>query len=438
MRAISSDESVKDVGAGRFVPRFSSPHGGTEGLMKSQAGARIVAITMDRASESVVITRSDHMETRFELAPSPFEATSVMASYRYSPIDGTLLATTQAGDEVLFEMPTLDSLAPLGRRLCVYLDQNQWRTIANVRYGIGPASAEDRRAVGQLEEWVQAQRIVLPASAGHYAETTKWGDTSLRYLAGLTVLQLSRGWQMRDPLQVRREELRMAFRELVAPGSAGPVTDIFTLEPDALHASRLAPAPDLLATPVPPEFVLMHHALTSSTALIDVMLDTEPIDRVADPGWTRWNQEFSDWLHLQDRDSLQKRKSIDVLVLTDLQQDIAAEAHASGVTAAQFHDWIVNGGFQSSMTTMKQLGLFREMLYDRHIAGAKWESNDLTDMVYLSCAAGYADAVICERHMGGVLRQSLARLGQPPHIFRKLPEAIPYLAARLAETSSAQ
>ena len=38
------------------------------------------------------------------------------------------------------------------------------------------------------------------------------------------------------------------------------------------------------------------------------------------------------------------------------------------------------------------VGLFREVLHSRHLnKGTTWRPNDLTDMIYLSCAAGYAD-----------------------------------------------
>jgi hypothetical protein len=79
-------------------------------------------------------------------------------------------------------------------------------------------------------------------------------------------------------------------------------------------------------------------------------------------------------------------------------------------------------------------GLYREVLYAKHLdAGTKWRPNDLEDMVYLSCAAGYADFVVCERHMRGLLDQGQRRLGRPRTVFARLRDAIPAIQAALAE-----
>jgi hypothetical protein len=77
------------------------------------------------------------------------------------------------------------------------------------------------------------------------------------------------------------------------------------------------------------------------------------------------------------------------------------------------------------------------MLHDRHLnRGTKWSPNDLTDMVYLSCAAGYADFVVCEQHMRSVLAQGLRRLVRPQHVFRGLQQALPAIWATVAERTT--
>jgi len=80
--------------------------------------------------------------------------------------------------------------------------------------------------------------------------------------------------------------------------------------------------------------------------------------------------------------------------------------------------------------------MFREVLHERHLnKGTVWRRNDLTDMVYLSCAAGYADFVVCERHMGNVLTQGLKRLRRQPRVFRRLRDAAPAIGDRLGSTA---
>lgn len=51
--------------------------------------------------------------------------------------------------------------------------------------------------------------------------------------------------------------------------------------------------------------------------------------------------------------------------------------------------------------------------------------------MYLSCAAGYADVVVCERHVRTALHQSLRRLGRSTQVFRRLSDVIEPIAELL-------
>jgi hypothetical protein len=316
----------------------------------------------------------------------------------------------------------------------VYLDQNQWSAVASARHDPAKVPDEDRDAAGQLAEWVQQQKIVLPASSGHYYETTKRFDEKKRYELGLTVLQLSRGWQMRDPVQVRRDELHDAFCRFA--GTAGSRNAaVFTLMPGVLHGPWRGGEPNVPPADLPPDAAFQHQALTSATALIDVMLDAERIEPGPETGWALANQRFGGWLDGEERTSQQKRKSIDVLLLSDLQTEIAEEAHGAGATLDQFQQWLPDQLFDD-ISELPATGVFREMLHERHLnKGTVWRHNDLTDMVYLSCAAGYADFVVCERHMGNVLRQGLKRLNRPTPVLRRIRDAVPAIRERLGDTA---
>jgi hypothetical protein len=54
---------------------------------------------------------------------------------------------------------------------------------------------------------------------------------------------------------------------------------------------------------------------------------------------------------------------------------------------------------------------------------------DLTDMIYLSCAAGYADYVVCERATAGTLREAVRRRGGGTQVFRRLQDAVPVISS---------
>jgi hypothetical protein len=67
-------------------------------------------------------------------------------------------------------------------------------------------------------------------------------------------------------------------------------------------------------------------------------------------------------------------------------------------------------------------------LHEKHLnKGSRWVPNDLTDMVYLSCAAAYADFVVCERATAAALRQGQRRLHLPVNVHRNLREAVPVI-----------
>jgi hypothetical protein len=391
----------------------------------------ITMITMDLETSSVAFTRSDGKEARFPLDSLTFADTSALSRLHITPTFDGLLAVTRSGDEISFEVAKHEGGDQMGSRLVVYLDQNQWSAIARGRHDPERVSDEDHQAARQMEEWAQDRRIILPASSGHYFETTKYADGPARYRLGLTVLQLSRGWQMRDPLQVRRNELHDAFRRRFAGGFALREAPVFTLNPNVIHGLSRGGEPQASPSGLSADMTFQLEALISASALIDVMLDSEHIE----PGSTDWaatNQHFSDALDRENFDSQQKRELIDEFLLLDLQAEIEEEARAAGITPEQFALWKQNELIET-YRGLPALGLFREMLHERHLnPGTVWRTNDLTDMVYLSCAAGYADFVVCERHMSSVLAQGLRRLGRQQNVFRRIRDAVPAIEAELA------
>jgi hypothetical protein len=166
--------------------------------------------------------------------------------------------------------------------------------------------------------------------------------------------------------------------------------------------------------------------------MIAVMLDPEQIPpTAAAAGWVAVNQRFSGWLDSEtQRTADQKRKSVDVLFMQDMGAEIADEARNAGLAPEELAHWL-SSPFPD-VREMPALGVYREMLQQRHLnVGTTWKTNDLTDMVYLSCATGYADVVIAERHMTAIGSQSLRRLGRRPSVVSSLRAAIPIIEARI-------
>ncbi|MDQ3825090.1 MAG: hypothetical protein M3325_04840, partial [Actinomycetota bacterium] len=243
-------------------------------MSEEQVQPTILLVMVDRETSSVVFARSDGKEVRFPLKSFRFADTSVLSRLYYSPAAGSLLSVTRADDDIFFEMPKQGGITQLAGRLVVYLDQNQWSVVAKARHDPARVGDKDREAARQLAELVQQQKIILPASAGHHYETTKKYDTGTRYHLGLTILQLSRGWQMRDPLQVRRNELYNVFRYRYADGTAVRDSPVFTLNPNVIHGPWRDEKGYVPPQNLSPDAMFNHEALTFATALIDAMLDT--------------------------------------------------------------------------------------------------------------------------------------------------------------------
>ena len=386
---------------------------------------------MDRASLTTTLIRSDGKQAQLPLQPSTFPRSSVLATIHYFPSLGVLLGTTQTGDDIVFELPGSVAGDAVGDRVVVYLDQNIWSEIARLRFRPEPGDDIGRAAVEQLTEWVRERRVLLPASSGHYLETTKWLNTDRRYELGLTILQLSRGWQMRHPLEVRHNEIARSLATMTDNPDAAD--DIFTLRPGALHGPSAVPP-----YPTPHDFdadtALKFQSSLSARVHIDLMLDRDPIEPVVDLRWAEVNQEFSTWLDQQTLDSRQKRKAVDAALLNDLQLEIAkAAVNADNASADQVREWWRRNPAQR-FSKLPALGLYREMYQDRHLnPRTRRTSNDLVDMTYLSCGAGYADVIACETHMGGILRQGLRRLARDTKLTTNLGELISAVRQNLDE-----
>ncbi|MEV5311054.1 hypothetical protein [Streptomyces sp. NPDC052610] len=391
--------------------------------MENEDDLSVVLITIDRGSDTFVLVRSDGKEARLPLRSPLFEPTSLLRRVSYPPSFEGLVVETLKGDSIVFDLPCFGRSDQLAGRLVIYLDQNKWRLVSDAMSGQQSGTSDDRAAALQLVQWSAERKIILPASSGHYYETTKWSNAEGRYRLGLSILKFSRGWQLRDPLQVWRDELRLMFRAEI--GQSEIVAPVVTLEPNTLHsASRGVVAPPAPAD-FPPQAAFQHEALVSALSLIDTMLDSEGGERGPEVGWTEANQKFSDWLDAHGGDAQQKRKAIDAWLLSDLQKKVAEESFAIGMTPEQLKAW--GTGFQpvQKMSSLPALGLFREMLHERHLnRGTTWKPNDVIDMVYLSCAAGYSDFVVCERQMREPLARGAKRLERSAQVFRSLTEAV--------------
>ncbi len=140
----------------------------------------------------------------------------------------------------------------------------------------------------------------------------------------------------------------------------------------------------------------------------------------ATPGWATSNQELTDWLASEPKNSARKRNHIGAFFLRDLLPKIVQAAHSLHVSAEEISLWL-SEFFSSHLQEMSSISLFKEVYEDKHLdRTGKWKGNDLQDMMYLCCGAGYADYVVGEKSLVSRIRQAARRTDKAINIFPNL------------------
>jgi len=149
----------------------------------------------------------------------------------------TLILTTDLS-RIDLELGTVRNPNPLRRRPVVYLDQNHMSTLSKALRAPQRVTGREWQAAIRLMRLAGEGKIVVPFSGAHMSETAAWTDDEARFHLATTILSVSRGWQLRDPLQVRHGEFVSLLSSFV--GRSVPVGDVITLEPNGALASRVS------------------------------------------------------------------------------------------------------------------------------------------------------------------------------------------------------
>jgi len=383
---------------------------------------KLAGVTIDGSTVTFIMT--DGRVARMTVKTPPFPPDGPIGKATLYPSLNALALETIRGELIGVELPAEGCFAPMRNRPVVYLDQKDWSSLAKLRYA--PARvrpAEERAAAEQIADMANRHRIILPMSAGHMSETCQWPADQERYQLGLTIVQLSGGWQMRDPLDIRARELQQKLRTRFQRQPL-PLLEVFTLEPNAIHVGRGAQRIPDRSSSIEEQIEFATEALASVTASIATMLDAESVESNPVPGWVQQAQEFTRWLADRQYSREQKRKLIDGFFISDARLEIASEARAAGITTDELGNWLQKSS-RDDIKSMPCLGLFREVLRQKHLnPGTSWEANDLIDMMYLTCASGYADYVVGERSLVSQIKPALRRLGRPINVYSSLRDLI--------------
>jgi hypothetical protein len=338
----------------------------------------------------------------------------------YDPESGELTITFRWGDTATFDLGPVEApSAPV-----VYLDQNHWIKLACLQWAPHKLTAH-REGYERLLGLARDRAITLPLSSAHAFETARKDGRQRRELA-TTMLQLSRGWQMRNPLKVRREELVCAIAGLRTDAPIRP-RPVFTLDPDALfHAS------DYQGQPSPDRD--LHARLTWASAIAETMIEDEREDdeeaRAKAERWRSMYAAIGVGLGESKAKREEKRAAARAAILADFRDDLAGAAAAAGLDSQAWADWLENS--EDSIAAMPAMGRIQEITFQR-LSNPQypWRSNDLSDMHFLSCAAGYADFVLAEGATTHDLRLAESRVPAGARICRSPAELVQAIEAEL-------
>jgi hypothetical protein len=285
----------------------------------------------------------------------------------------------------------------------VYLDQNHWVTLAQHVHAPDRVRAAEREGAQALVELASSGGVILPLSSAHLRETAPSGKH--RQDLALTMLELSRGWQMRHPLAVRRRELAAALS-----GAEPRCEQVFTLEPDVVfgESTPVPTPPDF-----PPVWQEMHRRVVSATANVAVMLEED--DPAADPGAAereRWLSAYREHARRVQEKKLSReevRRIAHATLLSDVFKEAKQAALLANADDKALAAWLAERS-TADFERAPQLRTLEDMLYHRlRNPDDHWQGNDLLDMHFLSCAAGYADLVVAERKFGDYLKRARRR-----------------------------
>lgn len=385
----------------------------------------VLAIQLDRDGSCSVILDDGRVMTS-GLDHAPFSSTSRVAASTWLCRSSQLILRTTRGDDVCVDLARQGDPAPLHGRPIIYLDQNHWSTLTDaIHQPDSVANEEELAAALHLIKLAARRAVVLPMSSAHMAETCQQVDPEQRYLRALTIARLSAGWQLRDPLDVRRFELRQALTLRYRQFCLLPL-EVVTLEPDAVHANRDRDLP-AIDRGLPEEARWAVHAIRTIAGNLDAMLDEEHVPMDAVPNWAPQFERFARFMAGDPMGPEIKRRRTHAKFIADLGLELPVAAHQAGVSPAQMSQWTLDHS-EDDLVGMPALGLFREVLHEKLCKSTlRWEQNDLIDMMYLTVAGGYCDHVAAEKAHGDHISRGLQRLGRAANVYRNIRTLVSHI-----------
>ncbi|MFE4687516.1 hypothetical protein ACFRNJ_43230 [Streptomyces sp. NPDC056721] len=297
----------------------------------------------------------------------------------------------------------------------IYLDQNHWVTMARAR--VAPEKiqgVEERQAAEELWELATKKVVRLPLSSAHLVETAHAGTKERRHDLAKAMLEAYDGWHMLNPLVVRLHEFAGAFdgRKLTAEhvfttAPQAPFSD-YQLEIDRPDAAASTGAARLGMADV------VWRAMWSSLLLEETLAkgERDATHKVV-AGWAAAASHLAQGLreHPAERDM---RLVAATYMLNDHKMELARAGQLAGHSPAEMMAFLQPEKLVEFFSRLPFTGRVLEVIQARlRNASDVWVNNDLNDLYFLACAAGYADHVVAERKTGTFLQGADKTLGTP-------------------------
>lgn len=345
----------------------------------------------------------------------------------FSPIRRIVQVIFSRSEAIAFNLPDAEGKSDLGGRPSVYLDQNHWSTLTKALHMPERVnSTSELKAARELIELLMYGRVVAPLSSAHLVETSQLRDP-LRRSHGLLVGALTAGWQLRHPLAVRQRELLTCLTRYYGHQCLLP-QDVLSLD----GSSVFAPVIDSMRFPFMSDVPLRQQldliCIRSAETIASILATDEADPRDRTSSWAQGMANFACWLKESGKSKPQKREAINAYLLRDVSSEIVGATARTGMSTAELADFLSRRLRSADWSGMPALGRFREALRDRLLnSGQAWAANDLVDILYLSCAAGYCDFVVGVRSATATLRQVQGRMGVGAVLFVRLEELMEHL-----------
>ncbi len=326
---------------------------------------------------------------------------------------------TTRHDVIITEGFNPESPPPFGGRPSVYLDQNRWRTVADVLHDPDRVeNPDERRAAQDLIRLATDGGIVLPLSMGHMLETAGL-DGERRYEVGVAMAQLASGWQIRNPLDLWKHEVDLTIRGQLGLTEGASVFHPIVTEPGALFGSDTK----LGITHETPDFDRFMAMLSMPNVVLDTLVDPERTPKHPLTKWVDHHARITAQIHAANVPKEQRRRLARRRYWNENIGYYTA-AYRRITHSADFPSFS-DGHLVRLLSPWPMIGLSSELFVRRFMDHqTKWHRNDLIDMFHLAAAAAYANYVCAEAHTGTQLRQAQRTLGRSETVFTTLNDLV--------------